>query len=425
VLAWCLLAAGDATHAGYYSAIGLVLVTAGLVVTGAVLASGARLARIEPYCLIAPLVIGLVYAISNPTKVYLYLHGGRLNAIEVMAIVTAVAALLLLGVRGRLRGFLWWLVLALAAATGLVTIALIRDPHIDVWALLQQSSTGLLHGDDMYRQHWTDSTGLQAVYPYLPWSTVLLAPFRWITGDVRVGLLAAIVLTAWLVRRYSVDRRSGELVSCLLLIAPGWTLLVNRSWTEPLLVLLIAVAILAMRAGKGWLAVLAFALALASKQHVVFLIPLFALWPSFGVRRTAASIGLAVLGVLPWVIAGPSDFWHDSVHANVVLRVRTNSLDLPAVLAQHGHVIGFGLALALLVVAYAIVVLRAPRTPAGLALSAALVMWAFDLANKQTYFNHYQLPLGLLVVGLALADESDDPATGGRGRWLRGGGAPR
>jgi hypothetical protein len=113
------------------------------------------------------------------------------------------------------------------------------------------------------------------------------------------------------------------------------------------------------------------------------------------------------------------------VHANVVLRVRTNSLDLPAVLAQHGHVIGFGLALALLVVVYAIVVLRAPRTPAGLALSAALVMWAFDLANKQTYFNHYQLPLGLLVVGLALADESDDPATGGRGRWLRGGGAPR
>ena len=51
-----------------------------------------------------------------------------------------------------------WVGLAgLAAATGIVTIVVASDPRIDVWFLLQQSSQGLLHGDDMYRQHWEQS----------------------------------------------------------------------------------------------------------------------------------------------------------------------------------------------------------------------------------------------------------------------------
>jgi hypothetical protein len=47
---------------------------------------------------------------------------------------------------------------------------------------------------------------------------------------------------------------------------------------------------------------------------------------------------------------------------------------------------------------------RMPRTPSGLALGCALVMWSFDLANKQTFFNHYVLPLGLLLIAVAAAD---------------------
>jgi hypothetical protein len=57
-----------------------------------------------------------------------------------------------------------------------------------------------------------------------------------------------------------------------------------------------------------------------------------------------------------------------------------------------------------LAAAYALVAWRVPRTPSGLALGCALVMWTFDLANTQTFFNHYVLPLGLLVIALATAD---------------------
>lgn len=404
--AWCLLAIGDATHAGYFTVVGLVCVALGLVVTAGVMISGVTLVPVERKWLAVPLTACVIYAAYNPTRAYLYQHGARLVLIETAAGVTAVAAVVLVFIGERWRAAGWWTVAGLALISGLLTLGLIGNPHIDVWDVLQQSSTGLLHGSDMYRQHWSDSTGLQAVYPYLPWSTVLLAPFRWVTGDVRVGLLLAIIVTASLLRRRGPN---ADVVSCLLLVAPGWVLLVNRSWTEPLLVLLVATAILAIRSGRGGLAVVALAVALACKQHIVLLVPLFALWPGFGIRRTLTSIGLAVLGVLPWVIAGPHDFWHDAVHANLALGDRSDALDLPAVFTRHGSHVGFWLAALFLVASYAVVIARSPRNASGLALGAALVMWAFDLANRQTFFNHYQLPLGLLVVGIALAG-GPDPA---------------
>src|SRR5205823_14662671 len=100
-------------------------------------------------------------------------HGG-LVAIQIGAAVCVAAAAAALWFRRA-----WIVAAGLALATGCVVIALVPDPHVDVWYLLQQSSSGLASGDDMYRQHWVHSHGLQAVYPYLPMSTVLLAPFRW------------------------------------------------------------------------------------------------------------------------------------------------------------------------------------------------------------------------------------------------------
>ncbi len=403
VVAWCLLAGADAgSAAGYYDPTALVAIIVGFVLLVAVAASGATLDAFSRRLAVLPIGMCVGFAIDDSTRPFLYQQGAGLAAIESLEVATALAATVLLLGGPRWRRFWWWLVALLATATGIVIIAVIRNPGIDVWDVLQQSSTGLLHGDDLYRQHWAHSTGLQAVYPYLPWSTLLLAPFRWLFFDVRFGLLAAILVSAWLVRR--TDRAVGSLLSCLLLVSPGWVLLVNRSWTEPLLVLLVGGSILAIRSGRSALAIVSLAAALACKQHIVLLLPLFAVWPAFGIRRVITSVVLALIAILPWLIAGPRDLWHDAVHANVVLQVKASSLDVPALLVRHGHRIGFWLAVVLVVGAYLIAWARVRRTPSGLALSCALVMWAFDLANKQTFFNHYQLPLGLLVVALATAE---------------------
>jgi len=398
LLAWCLLAIGDSAHAGYYSTAGLACIVVGFALTVVVAGSGARLEIPDRRLLAVPLLVCVVEAVVAPSKAFLYIHGGDLLAIHLLSVAATAGATLALLVPERWQRAAWYAVVALAAAAGIVTIVLINDPNIDVWDLLQQSSTGLLHGDDLYRQHWLHSTGLQNVYPYLPASTLLLAPFRWVTGDVRFGLLAASVVSALVLRRYGTARSS--MLAALLIVMPDWVYLINRSWTEPLLVLLLAAAVLAVdRDRQGW-AMVALALALASKQPIVLLVPVFAIWPSFGLRRTIGSALIAFAIVLPWLIAGPRDLWHDAVHAQLALAAKTKALNVSALLLQHGHKVGFWLLAATLLASYAVIAARVPRTSSGLALSCAVVMWAYDLANTQTFFNHYVLPLGLLVVAL-------------------------
>ncbi|MDQ1699249.1 MAG: hypothetical protein QOG34_1112, partial [Frankiaceae bacterium] len=83
---------------------------------------------------------------------------------------------------------------------------------------------------------------------------------------------------------------------------------------------------------------------------------------------------------------------------------------VPSFLQRHGITVGFWFPLLGLLAAYA-GCLRAPRTAVGLALGSALVLWTVDATNKQSFFNHYTLPLGLLVLALTAASRRDEVAT--------------
>jgi uncharacterized membrane protein len=230
---------------------------------------------------------------------------------------------------------------------------------------------------------------------------VLLAPFRWLAGDVRAGLLLATLVTSWQLRRLA--PLAPPALALLVLTSPHWAFLIDQSWTEPLLVALLAAAVLAISRDRPGLAAVALAGALACKQHVVLLLPLFAVWPGFGVRRAAQSAGLAILAVLPWLVWSPHDFWHDAVKANLDRGVIPRALCVPSLLLRHDITVGFWFTLLALAIGYAVVLLRVPRSPSGLALGSAIVLLALDLANKQSFFNHYTLPMGLLVIALAAA----------------------
>jgi hypothetical protein len=115
---------------------------------------------------------------------------------------------------------------------------------------------------------------------------------------------------------------------------------------------------------------------------------------------------LALVAVLPWLVWSPQQFWHDAVKANLDLGVIPRALCVPSLLLRHDVAVGFWFTLLALGVAYAVVLLRVPRTPSGLALGSALVLLALDLANKQSFFNHYTLPLGLVVVALAAGEHT-------------------
>ena len=262
----------------------------------------------------------------------------------------------------------------------------------------------------MYQQKWAASPqvyhshGLFAVYPYLPWTSVLLAPFRLVLGDVRYGEIAALALAAITLRSVAGDRVRGSavlgLLPLLVALHPKVTYADQQAWTEPLLVALLALMVWAVVRGRPWLAVFCLALALASKQHIILLLPVAAVWPAFGLRRTLYSAGIALVAISPWIIAGPKDFWHDAVSVNLGYKVLPYALDLPALADRHGHTIGFGLTALGLLIAYvlALRLVRREQSASAFAAGCALVVLALDITNKQSFFNHYTLATGLMAM---------------------------
>jgi hypothetical protein len=422
LLAWSAVSWGIADHDGRYTDPALLGVLAGTVL--AVLAVGwphLLPNRLWPIGLtVAALLIAVSPLVWHPRY---YAHGSWFPVSEVLLGLAGVLAggAALVGLAGWARQserarsrahWVFWISLALATAAGAAMVRAAPDPHIDVFYLLQGSAKGLVQGKDMYQQKWAASPqvyhshGLFAVYPYLPWTSVLLAPFRLVLGDVRYGEIAALAVAAITLRSIAGEqvRRSAVLGLLPLLVAlhPKVTYADQQAWTEPLLVALLALMVWAVLRGRSWLAVACLALALASKQHIVLLLPIAAVWPAFGLRRTLTSAGLALLAVSPWIIAGPRDFWHDAVDVNLGYKVLPYALDLPALADRHGHKVGFALtALGLLVgFVLALRLVRRQRSAASFAAGCALIVLALDITNKQSFFNHYTLATGLIVTAV-------------------------
>ena len=357
-----------------------------------------------------------------------------------------------------------------AAACGYAVVAgaalrLDAAPRIDVWYTLQGAADGLLHGQDMYQQVWVAPPGPMQAFTYLPWMAVLLAPGRWFLGDVRWALVAMTLGTAFLFRAMpaaaahrlrptppdslgtpSADGSpaipSGEspavsppsplpaaaagvplrsaaagrvasraslsaaAAATLLLLLPGTQTQVEQAWTEPLLLGCLTLAMFALVRGNGVLAVVAVALALASKQHILLLLPVLAAWPRFGVRRAIASAGLAAALILPWVIADPGAIWHDTVTLLVNFPpLRFADTAYIAVLNEWGVQPPFWLTGALVLGTLgggAFVAHRFDPPAPVLVRWCALVLFVANLVNKQAFYNQYWLVAGLVLLSWAI-----------------------
>ncbi len=442
LLGWVLVALGIATHDGRYALPSLALVVLGTLVVGlGVYASAlpgapprfadARLAR--PALAAAALTVGLAPLVWHPRY---FAHGAGWTASQVFAALAGLLAAATVLPRLRPSGRRWpfWTIAVLMTAAGATMVAAAGRPHIDVFWLLQGSTKGLVQGADMYRQQWAEtresyySHGLFDVYPYLPWTSVLLAPFRLVFGDVRYGLVVCLGVAAYLARRLGAGPASSlagsarssvpVLLPLLLLVFPKVTYSIQLSWTEPLLIALLTGMVLAVDRGRTGLAIACLALAFASKQHIVLLLPLAAMWPRFGVRRTLISAGAAALLVLPWVIAGPRDFWHDAIDANLGLGYRADALCLATwVHKTFGADPGFALTLVGLLIAYALA-WRIRGTTYGFCAGAGLLVLMLDVTNTQSFFNHYTLGMALVVLAIVVGRRRQPNAPAGDQRLV-------
>jgi hypothetical protein len=308
---------------------------------------------------------------------------------------------------------------AAAAATAIVSSP---RPRIDVWVTLQQAADALGRGENFYAMGWSGSPGIQDAFTYLPWTAVLLAPGRWLAGDVRWALagwtLVAVVAVA-LLARGAAPQHTGAWVwpaaaaTALLLLAPGTLTQLDQAWTEPLLLAGLAWWALLVQRDRAWWAVLPLALACASKQHLALLLPVLLLWRPFGWRRSVATGALTGVLVAPWFVASPADFVHDTVtllvsfhpikFANTLYLLALNTFGVTLPFWVTGFVV-----LGTLAAVCWTVWRRQPDLAAVLRWLALLLLVA-NLVNKQAFYNQFWLVGALVVVSLAVGREADEP----------------
>lgn len=427
VLLAAVLVSGSASRHAVYTGYGVTILLVAVAALAVAVSRGAARGVPSRLGVLIALAGALVAQVIKPP--YMNVEGRtwalRAGVLVCMAVTVLAAGLLVSSAvdrRGRRPAALGW---AAVGGTGLAYLLMVPGgrPLIDVWPILQGASLGVAQGRNPYEMTFAGVPAGQVddCFNYLPGTFLVPLPGRLLLGDVRYAeaavLLAGVAALVWLSSRprtvdavRSVTTRQGAAVAVPLAVLagvlPGSLYAVQQAWNETVIFGALAAAGVLVAAKRPWWAAAALAVALCTKQHVVLLLPLWALWPSFGPRRALAAAAGAAAVTLPWFLADPGRFWHCVVDFFVDLPARTDSLSVWQLVPGPLRTVAV---LLLVAVGYAIVLRAAPRTPGGLLLGCGLVLAAFALANKQSFLNQWLLASQLVVAGLALVAAGTRP----------------
>lgn len=395
--AWSTIGLGATLRNGSYSDVAALLVATGTVLVALGAATGWRTGRNPPTAVRAGAALAFSTAVTVAVlwPAGLYGSGPWLTTSHVLTL--AAAALVAVWFIARLPRS--WIAAVLAivlqAVAGLAMIRSSPRPKIDDWVMLQAAAHGLSHGQNIYNVAWIGPPHETSnLFAYLPGSAVLVWPFHALFGDVRYGILASLVVTCLILVRAS-SRSPLCLLGTLPLLYPKALFGLEQSWIDPLVLLGLCGACLAISRGRpGW-AIVSLALALACKQQAWLVLPVAMAWKGFGWRRALLSAISAATFTLPWALDSFHHFFFDVFQLQLRLPTRLDSLSLFPAAIRAGLHPRLDWLVAGTLVALLLALWRVQKDTAGFLIGAALVMSAFNLMNKQSFFNEWELAAGL------------------------------
>ena len=320
-----------------------------------------------------------------------------------------------------------WLWCACAAALAVLQVRARDGSFIDVWVFQQEASAAVLRGQNpysitypniykdmrFYGEAVADASRVRA-FPYPPQTIFGNLPAFALLKDVRYAMLAALLVAGWAMARIA-PAGVGNLAAAAVLFHPGTPRLLLSAWTEPTVLALFLLLVLAVRRllvapPRGWVAAgVAGALVAGAKQYTPLLLaPFLAALPAGGrLRVVALAAAVAVAAAAPFVLWDPAGFWNGVVAMQFRQPFRPDALSWPAALVRLGFTQPSGLWGFLLTAA--IVASCWPRrgSLAQAVTCGAVAFVVFLLTAKQAFLNYYWLADGLLLAAavLQLGDE--------------------
>lgn len=404
IATWSAIAGSTALLGGAYSVAAVTLVSMATLILAFLTIVGSRPQRSrDEHAVFGVAIAVVVFAALVHTDSSPYASGSQLYLSHT---ITALLAILVAGMfifRVPVPRLVSYILIALMFWAGVAMVLADPNPFIDVWYELQAAANGLSHGQSMYTLHWFAPPGQDSnAFSYFPGCAVFLWPFYLVTHDVRYGELVAFVLTALILMRAR-GGRSGTMLGCLAVLYPAGLYGIGQAWIDPVVLFEISAAAYACTRGHKRIAMLAFGAALVSKQYVWLLVPLAVVWEDFGWRRTAITVGGAVTFLLPWYLVAPAGFVEGTLLYNLRYPARLTSLSLFTTAVLHHWHAYFAVTAVATVAAIGLALWRGAKDTKGFLVSSAFVMATFNLANKQSFFNEWELVAGLALAAIAFS----------------------
>jgi hypothetical protein len=323
------------------------------------------------------------------------------------------------------------LLVAIFVVLGMWMINAAPRPFIDVWYYEQKAAAFLLHGNNPYTGEYPNiygrtpfiddsilKNGNVQYHMYTPLSVLATLP-GYIAGDARYALVAATAGAALLLGRAlrRLGRPAGDIselaAACFLFHARGF-FLVEEAWTEPFMVLSVALCIYVLSlSNEGIRRWPAFAVFLSAKQYSIFWLPALISGKRLGWRELGYAVAASAVLALPFFLWGPEALFQGVIAFQFKQPFRWDAL---SVLVWLGSGSGqapssaIGFAAAALVMAVTVLRGRSATAMASLGettLTGAATYLAFFAFNKQAFFNYYWFVGALLALGMGLSLAED------------------
>jgi hypothetical protein len=352
-------------------------------------------------------------------------HAWHLQAFY--ALLVGVGAVTALGLRAdRGQGPPWlvrgWFpaVVVLHLVMGAIVLGFVARPEIDVWTVEMDSAKALLSGVNPFSITFPDpyhgmsdyfppgvsvNGRLQFGFVYPPLVLLFCLPGYILGGDPRWSLLVAMEIAALLIG-YARPGRLPKLAAVGFLFMPRTFFVMDRAWSDALVVMLTAMVAFSALRRPRWL-FFALGLYVCLKQHMFIGIPaLFLLLPRpvpWGEAARLTAKGAAVAGAvtLPFFLWGPRAFVASVIDIREMFR--TDSLAFLAWLHNHG--IATLSKWAGLLAIFPVVVIglrRAPLTVGGFALLAGVTHFTLYIWSTHAFCNEYYNVVGSLWCAVAM-----------------------
>ena len=340
-----------------------------------------------------------------------------------LGMMIAAIAMAMAAVRWTRAAFIALFAIYLIAGTWLLRTT--PTPFMDVFVFQRDACVAVTNGMNPYAITYPDLYGAKAAnvygeglkadgrllfgFPYMPLTLWWNFSGHVAVGDYRYANLIAVALAALMIA--ATNWSSGSILSAtILLFTPRGFFIVEQGWTEPLMVVLLAMTVISVGRFPRVLPYV-FGLLLASKQYMALLIPIIPLltdWRDW--RFHVKAVASACIVTLPLALWNLGAFWNNAVVLQFRQPFREDALSFAAALSRAGSPkLHTGVAIVAALGVAVFCASKLPRSAHSFALAVAITFLTFFALNKQAFANYYFFVIAALCCSIATAAQSGTP----------------